>query len=115
MATKKDSPGERTGSGPQWLDDEALYRTVVENAPVTVYIDHVVVRSDIDTPLFISPEIKALLGWTPEEWIAKVKARRLETYGDEIARHERGMFERDPIVLPSEVERRVSAAGSEGK
>jgi len=70
MATKKDSPGERTGSGPQRLDDEALYRTVVENAPVTVYIDQVVVRSGIDTPLFISPEIEVLLGWTPEEWIA---------------------------------------------
>lgn len=43
--------------------------------------------------------VKEDIGYLPEEWIAKVKRRRLQVYSDEIMRHEASVIEPDPLPL----------------
>src|SRR5918998_1265533 len=45
---------------------EERYRTLVEQIPAVTYIDPV---DDPDNPLYTSPHIEKMLGYTPEEWI----------------------------------------------
>nr|MBA3950833.1 PAS domain S-box protein [Rubrobacter sp.] len=45
---------------------EERYRTLVEQIPAVTYIDSV---DDPDAPLYTSPQIEELLGYTPEEWL----------------------------------------------
>jgi len=46
---------------------EERYRTLVEQIPAVSYID----RADgSDTPLYTSPQIEGMLGYTPEEWMS---------------------------------------------
>jgi PAS domain S-box-containing protein len=42
------------------------FRTIVEHLPVVVYVDEL---DDTSTPLYISPQIERLLGYTPTEWL----------------------------------------------
>jgi diguanylate cyclase (GGDEF)-like protein/PAS domain S-box-containing protein len=44
---------------------EERYRTLVEQIPAVTYIDPV---DDPDTSLYTSPQIKQMLGYTPQEW-----------------------------------------------
>ncbi|MDQ3862777.1 MAG: EAL domain-containing protein, partial [Actinomycetota bacterium] len=47
-------------------ETEEKYRTLVEQIPVVTYID----RADgSDEPLYTSPQIEQMLGYTPEEWL----------------------------------------------
>lgn len=46
---------------------EKRYRTLVEQIPAVTYIDPV---DDPDNPLYTSPHIERMLGYTPEEWIS---------------------------------------------
>jgi diguanylate cyclase (GGDEF)-like protein/PAS domain S-box-containing protein len=46
---------------------EERYRTLVEQIPAVTYIDRV--TDGPDEPLYTSPQIEGLLGYTPEEWI----------------------------------------------
>lgn len=47
---------------------EALYRTLVEQTTVVTYRD----AADLDgTPLYVSPTIENLLGYTPAEWMSR--------------------------------------------
>jgi PAS domain S-box-containing protein len=43
------------------------FRTIVERLPLVVYVDEMDERS---SPLYISPQIHRLLGYTQEEWLA---------------------------------------------
>jgi len=70
MVPESDTPGDGETASLQRLENEALYRAVVENAPVAVYIDQDIEGVGQDRPLFISPQIEVMLGWTPEEWLA---------------------------------------------
>ena len=47
-----------------------------------------------------SPEIQARLGYTPQQWIDKVKRKRLEVYADDIARHAQSVIAPDPLPRP---------------
>ncbi len=46
---------------------------------------------------YSQPEAMESIGYTPDKWVAKVKRRRLEIYGDDIRRHEETMFVPDPL------------------
>jgi hypothetical protein len=45
------------------------------------------------------PAAKETIGYSPEQWIAKVKRRRLAVYTDAISRHEASLIQPDPLPL----------------
>ncbi len=45
---------------------EVHFRTLVEQSPVAVYID--APRNNLDSSIYISPQIEAITGFTPTEW-----------------------------------------------
>lgn len=47
---------------------ETLYRTLVEQTSVVAYRD---APDEIATPIYISPRVEILLGYTPEEWLSE--------------------------------------------
>lgn len=49
------------------------------------------------------PAMKAELDYGPEDWIARVKARRLALYSDSIRRHRTRLTEADPLPGRQEV------------
>jgi PAS domain S-box-containing protein len=46
---------------------EARYRTLVEQLPLATYIDAL---DETSSALYMSPQIEAMLGYTPDEWVA---------------------------------------------
>jgi diguanylate cyclase (GGDEF)-like protein/PAS domain S-box-containing protein len=46
---------------------EKRYRTLVEQIPAVTFVDRVGGSSD---PVYVSPQIEEMLGYTPEEWMA---------------------------------------------
>lgn len=70
------------------------------------------IRAILAMAYYDHPAVLRRMGYTADDWIEKVKARRLETYADDIARHEASIFARDPIPLPSEVEARLAGKPS---
>jgi hypothetical protein len=53
-------------------------------------------------------EIQERLGYRPQQWIDKVKKKRLEVYSDEIARHEASILAPDPLPRPGAKRREVA-------
>lgn len=47
---------------------EEMYRTLVEHLPAVVFLD---AADEFEKTLYISPQVEALLGYTPEEWKAR--------------------------------------------
>lgn len=43
--------------------------------------------------------VRQAIGYTPDDWTHRVTRKRLAVYGDDIARHEASLFERDPLPL----------------
>ena len=43
------------------------FRTLVEHLPVVVYVDEL---DESSSPLYVSPQIERMLGYTPAEWLA---------------------------------------------
>ena len=52
---------------------EARYRSLIENIPLVTYMNSV---EEPFTSLYMSPQVEALLGYTPEEWAAKPELAR---------------------------------------
>lgn len=50
-----------------YLETIDAYREVIEGVPAVTYID---ADDDLNTPLYISPQIEAVLGHPPDEWMA---------------------------------------------
>jgi diguanylate cyclase (GGDEF)-like protein/PAS domain S-box-containing protein len=46
---------------------EERYRTLVERIPAVTFVDRV---EGSEEPLYVSPQIEGMLGYTPEEWMA---------------------------------------------
>jgi diguanylate cyclase (GGDEF)-like protein/PAS domain S-box-containing protein len=46
-------------------DAEAMYRQLVEQIPAVTYVDAV---DEMSSTIYISPQIEALVGYSPEEW-----------------------------------------------
>ena len=57
---------ERVRAEERLADAEERYRTLVEQIPAVTYIDWAV---GSDAPLYTSPQIEEMLGYTPEVWI----------------------------------------------
>src|SRR5215213_10251143 len=49
---------------------EARFRTLVEHIPATTYMEAADKHAENNAFLYISPQIEAVLGYTPEEWIS---------------------------------------------
>ncbi len=49
------------------LEAEAKYHTLIEQIPAAVYTDAI---DELSSTLYISPQIKKLSGYSPEEWIS---------------------------------------------
>jgi PAS domain S-box-containing protein len=58
---------ERHTAEQQLREAEQRYRTLVENLPAATYIDLV---DDVSSTLYVSPQIQAIWGYTPQEWVA---------------------------------------------
>ncbi len=56
--------GERKEAERRVAEAEDRYRSLVEQIPVTVYVDAI---DDVSTALYVSPQYERLLGYTPEE------------------------------------------------
>ncbi|MCD6029700.1 MAG: sensor hybrid histidine kinase [Thermomicrobiales bacterium] len=54
-------------AGAALREAEARYRTLVEQIPAAVYVD---AGEALGTPRYVSPRIQALLGYSPQEWVA---------------------------------------------
>jgi PAS domain S-box-containing protein len=54
-------------AGAALREAEARYRTLVEQIPAVVYVDP---ADALGSPLYVSPRVKSLLGYTADEWLA---------------------------------------------
>jgi PAS domain S-box-containing protein len=48
-------------------ETEAKYRTLVEQVPAAIYMDAL---DEISSPIYFSPQVEAMLGYSPEKWRA---------------------------------------------
>src|SRR5215210_5927712 len=56
------------------------FQEIVERLPLVVYVDQLDERS---SPLYVSPEIERLLGYTREEWLADPELFRKSLHPDD--------------------------------
>ncbi len=54
-------------AGAALREAEARYRTLVEQIPAAVYVDP---GDALGSPVYVSPQVEALLGYSPEEWLS---------------------------------------------
>jgi PAS domain S-box-containing protein len=62
---------------------EVKYRTLVEQVPAMTYIGSV---EEIDAPIYVSPQIETLLGFTPQEWMAQTQLWERQIHPEDRAR-----------------------------
>ncbi|MEX2275133.1 MAG: EAL domain-containing protein [Actinomycetota bacterium] len=65
------------------FEAEAKYRALVDHLPGVTYIDPV---SEDDTSIYVSPQVEALIGVTPEEWFADPYVWRKHVHPEDIER-----------------------------
>lgn len=57
------------------------------------------VRGLLCLAYYEQPAAREQIGYTPEQWIDKVKRKRLAVYSDEINAHQQSLLEPDPLPL----------------
>lgn len=72
-------------AGAALREAEARYRTLVEQIPAAVYVDP---ADALGSPLYVSPRVEALLGYSPEEWLANPTLWRERLHPDDRQRVE---------------------------
>jgi len=65
------------------FEAEAKYRALVEHIPAVVYLDPV---DEDDTSIYVSPQIRDLIGIEPEEWLTDPYSWRRHVHPDDIDR-----------------------------
>ena len=61
---------ERKGAEARLKEAEARFRTLVEHIPAITYMEAADKSAESNAFLYISPQIEAVLGYSPEEWLA---------------------------------------------
>ena len=82
VVTLRDLSEMQAGRDAQY-EAEAKYRALVEHIPAVVYLDPV---DENDTSIYVSPQIRDLVGIEPEEWLADPYAWRHHVHPDDIDR-----------------------------
>lgn len=67
-------------AGAALREAEARYRMLVEQTPASVYVD---AADQLGTPLYISPRVEKVLGFTPEAWLAAPDLRQSRLHPDD--------------------------------
>lgn len=62
---------------------ETKYRTLVEQLPIMVYVNP---ANDINSTIYVSPQIEAFLGYTQEEWLADPRNWEKSLHPDDMPR-----------------------------
>ena len=70
------------------------------------------VRGLLCMAFYEQPAAREQIGYTPEQWIDKVKRKRLAVYADEINAHQRSLIEPDPLPLDELFPKGDAAAAS---
>ena len=65
------------------FEAEAKYRALVEHIPAVVYLDPV---NENDTSIYVSPQIRDLIGIEPDEWLTDPYSWRRHVHPDDIER-----------------------------
>jgi len=65
------------------FEAEAKYRALVEHIPAVVYLDPV---DENDSSIYVSPQIRDLVGIEPDEWLTDPYAWRTHVHPDDIER-----------------------------
>jgi PAS domain S-box-containing protein len=71
---------ERKQSERELRATEAKYRTLVEQLPLATYIDG---PEGLESTTYLSPQIEAMTGYSPEEWLADKKLFQKLLHGDD--------------------------------
>ena len=71
----------------RWLNGNPAFRQLVMAIKQLLSLAH-----------YEMPIIQERIGYRPQEWIEKVKKRRLEVYADDINKHQVSLFAPDPLV-----------------
>jgi PAS domain S-box-containing protein len=78
-------------AAPRLREAEEKYRLLVEQIPAVTYIDEVPEDDPTDlTPIYISPQLERLLGYSPAEWLADPDLWDRVTHPDDIEAAEAG-------------------------
>jgi len=95
---------EERDAGPDVLEAEERYRLLVEQLPAVTYVDEVPAGDAGDlTPVYISPQLERLLGYTPREWLTDPDLWNHVTHPDDVgaaeARASRSFQEGSPFSI----------------
>jgi PAS domain S-box-containing protein len=104
-----DVTGDRQ-TGPALREAEAKYRLLVEQIPAVTYIDEVPADDPTDlTPVYISPQLRRLLGYAPHEWLADPDLWNQVTHPDDVDAAETGARRAFEDGSPLSIEYRMVA------
>lgn len=87
-------------------ESEAKFRMLVEHLPTVVYMNAV---GNVSTSVYVSPQIEALLGYTPQEWLADPKSWLGALHPDDRSRVLESAFTADQNNEPFDMEYRMIA------
>jgi diguanylate cyclase (GGDEF)-like protein/PAS domain S-box-containing protein len=103
LVTLRDATSERDDHEARF-EAEAKYRSLVEQIPGVVYLDPVDENSD---SIYVSPQVQALLGVTPEEWLGSPTSWSSHLHPEDFALAWEGYLRSYNGHIPLEQEYRV--------
>ena len=94
----------------QLAEAEAKFRNLVEATPAITYMDHVKEDDSTDVaPAYISPQLEAVLGYTPEEWLADEDSWGIHVHPEDRVEAERVLDQARLAGRPGSAEYRMVA------